>query len=168
MVKGKMKNLIRGMLAGSLILTSNVYAGSATSSLSVSATVASNCTISTSALSFGSYDPIVANATANLDGTGTVTITCTKGAVTTVGLDLGGNASGTTRRMASGTERLSYELYKDSSRSSVWGNSGTDLNDTGTAPSKAARAFTVYGRIPSAQDVAAGSYSDTVTATVNF
>jgi spore coat protein U-like protein len=35
-------------------------------------------------------------------------------------------------------------------------------------PSKTARNFTVYGRVPSNQDVAAGSYSDTVVATVNF
>lgn len=171
MEHGKIKNSVKVILASSLIVIGGVTkasAGSASTSLSVSATVANNCTISTSAVAFGSYDAIVANATTDLDGTGTVTITCTKGAVTTVGLDLGSNASGSTRRMGSGTERLSYEIYKDSGRTAVWGNSGSNLYDTGTAPSKAPRAFTVYGRVSSGQDVAAGSYTDTVLATVNF
>src|SRR5262245_9796185 len=82
------------LAAGSL-----VSAGSATANLSTSASVANNCTISTSAVAFGSYDPVVANASANLDGTGSLTVACTKGANTTIGLDLGGNASGSTRRL---------------------------------------------------------------------
>jgi len=164
------KSLV-GLAAVALAFTlspSDGLAASASASLTVSASVANNCTISTSALNFGSYDPIGVHASSNLDGTGSVTITCTKGAVTTVGLDLGGNASGSTRRMAAGPEMLTYELYKEVSRVSVWGNSGADLLDTGTAPSRAPRSFTVYGRVPSGQDVSAGSYSDTVTATVNF
>jgi spore coat protein U-like protein len=50
----------------------------------------------------------------------------------------------------------------------VWGNSGTGLLSPVAAPSKAARNFTVYGRVTSNQDIPAGSYSDTVVATVNF
>ena len=148
--------------------TTNLLAASATTTLTVSASVTANCTISTGALAFGSYDPVGANASSPLDATGTVTIACTKGSTNTIGLDLGSNASGSTRRMASGSERLTYEMYKDSSRTQVWGNSGTDLYDAGTAPSKAARSFNVYGQVPAGQDVGAGSYSDTVVATVNF
>ena len=73
-------------------------APSASTSLNVTASVANNCTIGTNPLAFGAYDPVVAHASANLDGTGTVNITCNKGAVTTVGLDLGANLSGTIRR----------------------------------------------------------------------
>lgn len=99
---------------------------------------------------------------------GSLTVACTKGAVTTIGLNLGANASGSTRRMTGAGDYLTYELYKDSARTLVWGNSGGDLLDTGTAPSKAPRTFTVYGRVPAGQDVPAGAYVDTVTATVNF
>ena len=60
---------------------------------------------------------------APLDGTGTVTVTCTKGAPAKVGLSSGSNAQGTTRRMArAATAYLTYELYKDTARTIVWGN----------------------------------------------
>jgi spore coat protein U-like protein len=157
-----------GIAAAILLAASHALAGSATTSLSVNATVTNNCTISSSPLAFGAYDPVVAQASTALDGTGGVTITCTKGAAATIGLDLGSNASGSARRMASGSERLAYELYQESGRSTVWGNSGAALFTPPAAPSKAPRTFTVYGRIAAGQDVAAGNYSDTVVATVNF
>jgi len=144
-------------------------AATATANLGVSATVTNNCTISTVALAFGSYDPVVANASTNLDGTGTVVVACTKGSTATIGLGLGSNASGSIRRMRDGgTNYLTYELYQDTGRSTVWGNSGAALLSPVAAPSKAARNFTVYGRVTSNQDVPAGSYTDTVVATVNF
>jgi len=144
-------------------------AATATANLGVSATVTNNCTISTGAVAFGSYDPVVAHASTNLDGTGTVTVACTKGATSSIGLGLGSNASGSTRRMSDGgTNYLDYELYQDNGRTTVWGNAGAGLYNTGAAPSKTARNFTVYGRVTSNQDVPAGTYNDTVVATVNF
>ena len=144
-------------------------AATATANLGVSATVTNNCTISTAAVAFGSYDPVVAHASTDLDSTGTVTVACTKGSTATVGLGLGSNASGSTRRMSDGgTNYLDYELYQDNGRTTVWGNAGGSLYSPGAAPSKAARNFTVYGRVNSNQDVPAGSYNDTVVATVNF
>jgi len=151
------------------VLGSTASAATATANLNVSATVTNNCTISTTPLTFGSYDPVVANASAHLDGTGTVTVACTKGAAATVGLGLGSNATGSVRRMADGgTNYLTYELYQDAGRTTVWGDSGTALLSPGAAPSKAPRNFTVYGRVAANQDVPAGNYSDTVVATVNF
>lgn len=144
-------------------------AATATANLGVSATVTNNCTISTTALAFGSYDPVVTNAATNLDGTGLVSVACTKGTTATVGLNLGTNASGSIRRMGDGAGGfLTYELYQDASHVTVWGNAGGGLLSPAAAPSKAARNFTVYGQVVSNQDVAAGSYSDTVVATVNF
>ena len=158
-----------------LAAASTAFAGSATSNLGVSANVSANCTISTTAVAFGAYDPIVVNAATPRDANGAVTITCTKGATTTIGLDAGGNsthASGTTRAMTNGAgtpSYLSYELYQDAPGGTLWGNSGADLDTPPAAPSKAPRSFTVYGRIPAGQDVpVAASYSDTVVATVNF
>jgi spore coat protein U-like protein len=153
-----------------LCLVTNAHAaGSASTSLALSASVSNNCTISTSAVGFGSYDPVVVNATANLDGTGTVSIACTKGATTTIGLDLGSNASGSVRRLTDGSSNyLTYELYQDSGRSTVWGNAGAGLFTPVAAPSRTLRSFTAYGRVAGSQDVPAGTFTDTVTATVNF
>src|SRR5262245_34061530 len=146
-----------------------VSAATATANLGVSATVTNNCTISTSALAFGGYDPVVANASTALDGTGTVTVACTKGTTATVGLGLGSNSSAGARRMSDGAGSfLTYELYQDASHTTVWGNAGGSLLAPAAAPSKNARNFTVYGQVAASQDVAAGSYSDTVVATVNF
>jgi spore coat protein U-like protein len=155
-------------IASVITVGGRTFAATATADIAVSASVTNNCTISTQALAFGSYDPVVANATANLDGTGRVTVACTKGALATIGLGTGGNAAGSSRRLADGSGNyLTYELYQDSSRSSVW-NTGAGLLSMTPAPTRAARDFSVYGRIPGAQDVPAGSYADTVVATVNF
>ena len=148
--------------------TTGLSAATITASMPVSATVNNNCTITTNPIAFGSYDPVVANDSANLDATGAVIIACTKGATTTLGLDTGANASAGSRRVASSGNFLTYELYQDSNRSTVWGNSGAALYNSGTSPSKDARTFSVYGRVAGNQDVPAGSYTDTIVATVNF
>jgi spore coat protein U-like protein len=146
-----------------------VFAATASNPLTVSATVINNCLINTSALAFGSYDPVVGNTSADLDGAGVVSVACTKGVAPTIALGLGSNASGSTRRMSDGSGNyLTYELYKESGHVTVWGASGGALLSTSAAPSKASRDFTVYGRVTAGQDATAGSYTDTVVATVNF
>src|SRR5687768_5259232 len=146
----------------------SVHAATATANLSVTATVINNCVISTAAVAFGNYDPVGTNAAADLNGTGTVTISCTKGSTATIGLGLGSNASGAVRRMTDGSGNfLTYELYQEVGHSTAW-NTGAGLLSPAAAPSKAARSFTVYGAVTSNQDITAGSYTDTVVATVNF
>jgi spore coat protein U-like protein len=150
-------------------------AATATSTLTVSATVATTCTISTTAqLAFGTYDPIGANASTPLDGTGQINVACTKGTNSPmIGMDLGQNASGTTRRMTSGTDFLAYEIYQPNPAgtgcpyTTAWGNEGAARYDPGTV-NKTGKDITVCGRVPANQDVAAGSYTDTVVATINF
>jgi spore coat protein U-like protein len=112
---------------------------------------------------------VAANATAPLDGTGTVTVTCTKGAPAKVGLGTGSNPQGTTRRMIGGTAvYLTYELYRDASRTTFWGETSETALDVPAAPNRNPRTFTVYARVAAAQDATVGSYTDTVLATVNF
>ena len=157
---------VAALVAGFVGLAqSTVEAGSATSGFTVSATVSANCTISSGALAFGAYDPVVANASTNLDQTSTITVACTKGSTSTVSLDNGSNASGSTRRMKSGTVYLTYEMYNDSARSVVWNSTNTVSY---TAASKAATGLTLYGRVAAGQDVPSGSYTDSVVATINF
>jgi spore coat protein U-like protein len=148
-------------------------ATTATSNLSVTASVTANCTITTAAVAFGAYDPVVANASSALNGTGTVSVTCTNGASTTVTLGQGSNANtGSTdvapaRRLNDGgADFLTYSLYSNTARTAVWGNTaGTGVAHTGTG---LLTALTVYGAVDPGQNVPAGSYSDTVVATITF
>lgn len=164
---------------GMLSVTTLVHAGSATSNLAVSATVSANCTVATTPVAFGTYDPINGNASAALNGAGTVAIACTKAAAPNITLGLGSNASGSTRRMTDGSGNyLTYELYQQPgtapatacsySGATVWGTTGSGIFTPTAAPSKAARSYNVCGQVAGAQDVNTGSYTDTVVATVNF
>jgi spore coat protein U-like protein len=115
-------------------------------------------------LAFGNYDPIAAGPT---DGSLQIAVRCTRGVAATIGLSLGSNATGSTRRMTNGADFLSYELYKDPPRTIVWGNSGADLLPY-AAVSNGWVNFTVQGRVSALQDVPVGSFTDTVTITVTF
>ena len=138
-------------------------AASASSSLPVSATVSNTCIISAVNFDFGTYDPLSASPQ---DNTGTVNITCTNGASVTVELNLGLNASGSQRRLTdTGTNYVNYGIYQDAARTVVWGTAADALSTTGTG---VLQPFTAYGRIPASQNVPAGSYTDTLSATVNF
>ncbi|RYZ04226.1 MAG: SCPU domain-containing protein [Myxococcales bacterium] len=167
--------LFRGLLGaalGACLFAGEASAGTATANLSVTATVSASCSISTTPLAFGTYDPVGAHAAAPLDATGGVVVTCTNGAATTVTLGQGSNANtGSSdatplRRMASGGNFLSYSLYQNAGHTTVWGNtSGTGVAHTGSGT---ATSVSVYGRVPAGQNVASGSYADTVVATVTF
>jgi len=54
-------------------------------------------------------------------------------------------------------------------RTSIWGDgtSGTSVYSRVNPPNNDVN-VTIYGRVPAAQDVSVGSYSDTVSATINF
>ena len=148
--------------------STNLEAAPATASFSVTANVTANCTIAAGSLGFGSYDPVVANAASPLDQTSTLTVACTKGTNAAVSLDLGTHASGSARRMQSGstaTEFLSYELYTTAARSVVWNTSNTVAY---AAASKNSSSLTVYGRVSGGQDVETGNYSDSIVATITF
>ena len=134
--------------------------------LLVQSSVAPNCRVAVSDLSFAAYDPLVIHASSGLDASAILTVTCTKGISVNVLVNDGSHESAGIRRMASGSQNLSYELYRDASRSSRWerGNALALRAEGVFTPTR----LGVYGRIPAGQVVPAGSYSDTVTATVDF
>ena len=150
-----------------LIVVSNTAgaAGPKNGTFTVTTNVSNNCTIDTSAANivFGAYDPVTGAA---VTGSGTVKIACTKGA-TGLSLALSGGANFATpdNQMASGSERLKYDLYSDSTLKTPWNNTSVTV----PAPtSNASQSFTIYGQIKASQDVAVGTYTDTVTATINY
>jgi spore coat protein U-like protein len=183
MNKAKLASAIGGAMFAALI-SGHAAAATDVEDLNVSASVASSCVITaTSAVAFGAYDPVVANAATPLTTTGLVSVKCTKGSsAITIDLDKGLNAgAGTQRKMLgpTSTDTLDYNLYKpaatspwsDCSGTTVWGSTagGSVFTPTVTWASNAARDFTVCGSIPANQNVGTdAAYADTVVATVNF
>jgi spore coat protein U-like protein len=164
---------VAGATALALGVVSGTQAASPqTANLSVTATVSANCTISTTAVAFGEYDPVVTNASTVLDASGKVSITCTNGAPVTIALGQGPDpVAGSTdavpvRRMKAGANYLNYQLYTEVTHTTVWGNDTS--SDVGTNGTGANQDITVYGRVPAGQNVPTGSYTDTVVATITF
>lgn len=152
------------------ILSSALSAQAATdtANMNVKITVTATCDIHTSAPTDVNFGTVASTAT-NVQSTGgVITANCTSGTAYSIGLGNGSNFS-TTRRMIKGTtDYVAYGLYRDSARTLAWGTTtgaGGDVY-TGTG-SGANQAITVYGLVPSANSPA-GSYSDTVVATVTY
>jgi spore coat protein U-like protein len=128
---------------------------------------AASCTISTTAVSFGTYNVFT---TASLDSAGSVTYTCSGNASVTIALNKGLAATFNPRTMRKGSEALNYNLYRDATRTTIWGDGtgGTTVYSNASVPNSTPVTVTIYGRVPAQQDISAGSYSDTITATINF
>jgi spore coat protein U-like protein len=134
-------------------------------------TVYALCSVSTTPVSFGSYDVFTAGP---LDATGTITVDCNEAPPPTVIVSIGqstnsGGFDPRAMKLTTGNELILYNLYIDSNRSNIWGDG------TGNTMTIQPRVFknrpltsTVYGRIPPLQDVKAGNYSETVTVTITW
>lgn len=145
-----------------VVIAPAAFAATANNTLTVQASVAANCTISSATLDFGAYDPVVANAATDATATATMNVACTKNVNPSVGFAAaGGTING-------GGSSLSYTLWQDAGHLTAFGPSGTGLKSLGAAPSKAARPFTIFGVMPQGQDVPVASYTGTIQATVNF
>lgn len=137
--------------------------GSISGTFNVTTAVLSECTMSATALGFNNYDPVVTNAAAPLDASSSLTAYCTKS--TTGSVTMGNGLYFTlTRRMAGpASSFLNYGLFSDSSRATPWASVAATSTSKNTPIG-----LTLYGRVPGAQDPAAGAYSDTVQATINY
>ncbi|TSE02763.1 spore coat U domain-containing protein [Mesorhizobium intechi] len=137
-----------------------------TTPMVVQMTITASCTISSaSTLNFGSSGVIAAN----VDQTSTVQVQCTNTTPYNIGLDAGTGSGATVaaRKMTNGAATITYSLYSDSGRTTVWGSTiGT--NTVSATGSGAAQSFTVYGRVPAQSTPAPAVYTDTVTVTVTY
>lgn len=154
----------------------------ATTNLTVQASVSAVCTVAaTPLLDFTAYDPVSANASTALTGSGLISVTCTKNTASArIDLDNGAhfNVSRRMQHTLIGTEFLSYDLFKPTAAGSgatctatAWGSGLTNgyspvAGDFTSASS--AVDFKVCGSVPAGQNVATGNYKDTVGVTVNF
>lgn len=100
-------------LLASLTSIPTTYADTQTATFTVTATVATVCSVTATDLAFGAYANVAIAATS------TVSVTCTSGGAYTVGLDDGLHFSTTRRMQNAGTDFLGYELYKRSATPTV-------------------------------------------------
>jgi spore coat protein U-like protein len=142
----------------------------AATALGVTATAEAACTISTTAVSFGAYNVFATSAD---DATGQITYRCTtpRPFLVQIHLDKGGAPTFNPRQMRLGaSDILNYNLYTDSTRATIWGDGtgGTQIYLRFLPPINQNINVPVYGRIPALQDVRAGTYTNSVTATIFF
>lgn len=130
------------------------------------AQLGANCSVSTTGVAFGTYDVFSPSPRTS---TGTITYSCTAGLLIRIELATGSSGSYAARTLGNGTDSLQYNLYTDGGYATVWGNGSggtgvfSEIASVGPAVS-----VPVYARVPAAQNVSIGSYSDTVIATIVF
>jgi spore coat protein U-like protein len=93
------------------------------------------------------------------DATGSMVLRCVKG--TSYKTYIAG-----TRTMTGSGNSLTFQLYSDSGRSSVFAASNTGSSVTATSIAPVTQS--IYGRIDLGQDVPAASYSATLIVTVEY
>lgn len=174
---------VGGVLPLLMAQTAKAQTSSQTGNINIQAQVIRACRItSTQDINFGDYDPLFNHATAPLNATGQISVKCLPNITASIRLGQGNNAAtgssctAPKRRMANGpSAHLPYGLYKDSGATQVWGCDNTNEVQY-TANNAASQSFTIYGQIPAASNLPAGTldqlipgnYSDTVQVTVLF
>jgi spore coat protein U-like protein len=156
-----MRRTLFAALAALALAPLAARAATATATFQVTATVQNSCTLSAPAtVSFGSWDMAAAKSV-----TGVLTVACTKGASYAMTL---ASANGWTLN-GSGADKLTYVIYQPDAAGA--GATTTQWDATHAysyvSASRAAKGLTLTATVQPG-DVAAGNYSDTVTATINF
>lgn len=142
-------------------------AGTTSGTMAVTATVLEACTVVAAPMLFGNIAP----GSGKVDTSAALTLACTPNADFDILLNGGTNVLAGQRRLANlgAGEFIPYDLYLDSNYSQPWGNTVGTNTKAGIASALGSASYQVYGRIPAnAIPVSAGTYSDTVTVTVNF
>lgn len=154
---------------GALGLCGTPQTGTLLTTLQVNGTVTNDCsTITAPNVNFGTA-PLVKNFPAISQS---IAITCTKGSTYTVGLSNGSYANGSVRNMASGNNRMSYEIYKGST-ASRWGSVGAERWASSASTSQSTdlltRNYNYTARVLTNQTTPpAGTYADTIIVDVAF
>lgn len=161
-----MRRKTAACLAIMALFSGEARATTTTASMAVQMTITASCTIGgASTMNFGSSGVIAAN----VDQTSTVQVQCTNTTPYNIGLDAGTGSGATVaaRKMTNGAATITYSLFSDSGRTTVWGSTiGT--NTVSATGSGASQSYTVYGRVPAQATPAPAVYTDTVTVTVTY
>ena len=130
-------------------------------SFTISATVPTQCSVTSTSMAF----PTSSVLTQPQNATATMSVTCNAIVPVTVGLDNGATGTGpTTRMMKSGTNAITYGIYRDVAASLPWGNTA----GTNTAVRDGTGTLTAYGLVPAQTSPPPGSYTDVVNVVITY
>lgn len=152
-----------------------------TGAAAATAAQAQTCAATATPLAFGGY---VSPGGPRVDSQASITVTCTPAYLLlackqsyTITLSHGSTGSPGNRQMAAGSGRLGYDLFRDASRTSAWGDGGAGGPGVGGSITTSllgllclpgANNHIVHARIPAGQSVPAGAYTDQVLVTVTY
>lgn len=136
------------------------------SGFTVSANVTAQCTVNATPLDFGTPAGVL---NAAITAQTNVQVQCAPNIAYNVGLDGGQNSGGdvNARKMVLGSNAVGYQLYRDSSRTQVWGTTVNTDTVQGMGDGST-RNLTVYGKVPPQTTPPAGTYNDTVVVSVTY
>lgn len=167
-----MKHIRSALIVAAVVIAAlpGAHAATATTTFAVRITITTACDITTTAptdVNFGTH----ASTGTNIDNQGALNVNCTPASAYTIALDNGLNGTdANSRKMANAGVLVPYQLYRNATRTTadVWGSTtGTGGNVYAATGNGANQAIPVYGRVPST-NFAAGSYVDTITATITY
>jgi spore coat protein U-like protein len=151
-------------LALTMIASTLVFAGTTTSSTTVTATAEPTCSINNSpsiSLEFTGLDDSVGNF--NVD------IICNNGLNYTMTIDGGTSPSGELRRATDGTNFITYRLYSDATMTTELGAvTGNQITGSGTDNSETINIYTKVAVSDNNPLPPIGTYNDTLTITLSW
>jgi len=171
-----MKRLLMVLSIAALGLTfagqAQAFTQTTTGTLAISVTKTAACTVTTAPVDFGTY-----TGTTSVNNNTTITVNCSNGTAYRVDIDAGLNSTTVGRyvKHSTTTDIIFYKLGQDSALITEWGDNGATFCTTCTpvpqgltgTGSGTDQVLTVYAKIwPSIKPL--GTYSDTVTVTVNY
>lgn len=131
----------------------------------VQANVPSSCFVNASTLNFGNVGLLNSAVSASTS----LGVQCSRTTPYNVGLSAGLNSGGNinARQMVLGTNSINYQLYRDATRTQVWGNTIGSNTVAGIGTGNTQN-LNVYGTVPVQGTPAAGTYNDTIVVTVTY
>ncbi|HXQ51397.1 MAG TPA: spore coat U domain-containing protein [Stellaceae bacterium] len=166
MMRGKRRGAVRRLGAWAPVLA--LVAAALLANDGGQAAQMQTCTISTTPLKFGRYDP---RQPVDLIVSGSVAFNCSRGQPITIIMDQGSGRKAAMREMRYRNRRLEYQIYFDPTATRIWGDGtgGSQFYSNNAPPVRTTVVIPFYGRIPAGQsNLVAGTYRDSVVVKVIY
>lgn len=125
------------------------------------------CTVSGMMMNFGAYNPRLSTPTLTA---GMITFSCTTSVPVEIKVQSANGEGRDGPHLASGNDRIDYELFLDPARTTPLGNglNGTQYYENPAPPANTTVTVPIFGEIPPGQSqAAAGAYVDTLTLEID-